>query len=538
MNSKKRGILFIISFCALFILGGALHVCLYGVDFADEITQLYFGFLIILWAFSINNRITDKRIKRLLLTMAVLLVFGFVIQVFRYKLVIYNITFLRYCWYGYYIILFGIPLLFLYTAFCFDLHEDKKIGKKAVFFSIPCIIFLLLFITNDLHELIFIFKDEYGMAKEEYTRGLLFYFGYFLVVYYNILSVSILLKKCTLSSTKKQLVWVPLFFIGSEIFLVLSLFDFPKINNIVIWRIMETYSFIFVGLAESCIQIGLIPANLNYKNLFTKLPMSVKIKNNDDKCLYSSEGIKENSSNTNIKEVSKKISGGYSVHYIDTTSVQNLNNRLKETTEIIEARNEFLKEENESKEERSQIESRNRIYDNIATIVKTQSAKIKELLHDKNNEFIVNLPKINVFNAYIKRRSNLELLKETNETISLKEIQTAVTESLRYLELCNFNAEFIYQCDDYSLGAENSILLYEFFEEIIEKRLDSPCPILITMKNKNDSISFRIVFDSTSFIKEEANLSKFQTNNSIVFFTKDEESTIYEIKINERSAVC
>ena len=67
--------------------------------------------------------------------------------------------------------------------------------------------------------------------------------------------------------------------------------------------------------------------------------MKIKIKNNDDKCVYSSEGIKENSNNTNIKEVSKKISGGYSVHYIDTTSVQNLNNRLKETTEIIEARN-------------------------------------------------------------------------------------------------------------------------------------------------------------------------------------------------------
>lgn len=537
MNSKKRGILFILSFCALFILGGALHVCLYGVDFADEITQIYFGFLILLWGLSIQNRIMDKRIKRFLLTMAILLVFGFVIQVFRYKLIVDGITFLRYCWYCYYIILFGIPLLFLYIAFCFDLPEDKRIGKKAVFFGIPCVIFLLLFITNDLHELIFIFKDEYGMAKEEYTRGILFYFGYFLVVFYNILSVTILLKKCTLSSTKKQLIFVPLFFIIGEVFLICSLFDFPKINDIVVWRIMETYSFIFVGLAESCIQIGLIPANRNYKNLFNKLTKPVIINNNDGECVYSSEGIKK-SDNSKLKKVSKKISGGYSIHFIDTSSVDNLNVKLKNTTETIESRNEILKEENKSMEERSQIESRNRIYDNIATIVKPQSDIIKDLLHDDTKEFLENLPKINVYNAYIKRRSNLELLKESNISMPIKEIQTAVNESLRYLELCKFNTEFLYQCDELTLQSDKCILLYEFFEKVLETSLDSPCPILITMKNNKESIFLRMMFDSNSFDTNTSDFSEFETDFSKVFVTKDDESTSFEIKMNERSAVC
>lgn len=189
-------------------------------------------------------------------------------------------------------------------------------------------------------------------------------------------------------------------------------------------------------------------------------------------------------------------------------------------------------------EERSQIESRNRIYDNIATIVKPQSDMIKELLHDDKKEFLENLPKINVYNAYIKRRSNLELLKESNISMPIKEIQTAVNESLRYLELCKFNTEFLYQCDELTLQSDKCILLYEFFEKVLETSLDSPCPILITMNNNKESIILRMMFDSNSFDTNTSIFSEFETDFSKVFVTKDEESTSFEIKMNERSAVC
>ena len=63
MSVKHENIICIILLVPAFLLGGLLHVTLYGVDFCDGICQIYYSVLAILWGISIDRRITHKRIR-------------------------------------------------------------------------------------------------------------------------------------------------------------------------------------------------------------------------------------------------------------------------------------------------------------------------------------------------------------------------------------------------------------------------------------------------------------------------------------------
>ena len=70
----------------VFLMGGAAHVFLYGVDIADSICQILYGTSILLWGNNISTRVTDKRIRLLLLTMVVFFALSFLMQVCRFSL--------------------------------------------------------------------------------------------------------------------------------------------------------------------------------------------------------------------------------------------------------------------------------------------------------------------------------------------------------------------------------------------------------------------------------------------------------------------
>ena len=114
-KAAKRNIAF---FSAAFLLGGVLHVLLYGVDFAWCIMQLYYGALTIVWAITVRTRITDHRLRSLMLGIVACMLLYYILQISRYELLWNNITAKRYLWYAYYIPTMALPLLaFFITCF-------------------------------------------------------------------------------------------------------------------------------------------------------------------------------------------------------------------------------------------------------------------------------------------------------------------------------------------------------------------------------------------------------------------------------------
>ena len=71
---------------AAFLLSGLLHVFLYAGYFADSIVQLFCGSAVVLWALSVQRRVTDGRLRRTLLWAAAFMLLFNVLQCLRYSL--------------------------------------------------------------------------------------------------------------------------------------------------------------------------------------------------------------------------------------------------------------------------------------------------------------------------------------------------------------------------------------------------------------------------------------------------------------------
>lgn len=276
----------IIAVVLLFVIGGAAHIFLYGVDIADSISQIYFGVCVLVWAFTVRNRIINKRTRNILLGIAGLLLAAYLIQLARYKFIWESVVTARYLWYSYYVVLETIPFLTLFLAVSINLTEEDQVDRKFFLLGIPSLIFIILIYTNDLHNLVFVTAGESAGVTGNYGHGSLFYVCYAWIYILFLSALIIIFRKCALYSAKRK-IWVPLlFFITGFVLLVLSMFDAPKLLGITIWSFIEDYAFMVIALTEACIRVGLIQANTGYKRLFALSDRRIKISDAFGNTLY------------------------------------------------------------------------------------------------------------------------------------------------------------------------------------------------------------------------------------------------------------
>ena len=67
---------------------------------------------------------------------------------------------IRYLWYGYYFPMLFIPLLCVFVALSLGRPENYRLPKWTSLFYIPATLLLLLVLTNNLHQLVFVFPAD------------------------------------------------------------------------------------------------------------------------------------------------------------------------------------------------------------------------------------------------------------------------------------------------------------------------------------------------------------------------------------------
>ncbi len=457
-------------FTAAFLLGGFIHVIMGPWDFTSCVAQIYYSALVLTWAVTINYRIVNKKVRQMMLVTVALFMLAFFLQMCRYRIFEDFITARRFFWYGYYIPVVIVPVLFLFVVLHLHLQEDEKPDRRWLLMLIPSLFFILLVMTNDIHQLVFIFTGGTEGIYGTYTHGVLFYALYIWVIAVLVLSLYLAIRKCRIPSIGKKL-WMPLYFAAFGILNVLSMFDVPKIAGTSVWLFIECLAMIIIGMEESCIQLGLIPANSSYRTVARLANKPFIISDESGMPIYNAEAAQELSQGKgNIQIHTKPIKGGSVSWAVDLTDMMALNREIEKATESIQSRNEYLQTENSLKEEQSRLTARNALYNQIAGIVSPQLDTIAWLLEDTDNGS--NLAKISFFNAYIKRRSNMELLKSDRKHFPTEELASAIRESCEYLKLCGVNA-MLHITPEYELSADMQIFLYESFETVIENCLDT-----------------------------------------------------------------
>ncbi|MCQ2533953.1 MAG: hypothetical protein MJ172_05230 [Clostridia bacterium] len=538
MSLKQKNYTCLIMLIVCILLGGVIHIVFYGVDFFDAINQIYYSSIALIWGAAIKKRIIDKKMRHLLLCMVALILFIFSLQLCRYKLMEDNTNAIRYAWYSYYIPVYSIPCIMYQVSLIIGTKPDNQPHKKrSVFIHIYTFIMILIVMTNDIHQLVFKFPVDLKSGYHNYEYNVGFFINYLCVIILYIATFVTTIKKCKVMAVKKKM-WLPLLLAASggigEILIITGLL---KINGINIWQTGELMFFSLVGFEEACIAIGLIPANTGYKELLNRSNKPIVILDNNNNVIYQSSQTLEAFNSSNAKIYNKKISGGTVSWAIDMSAIYKLNNQIKDTTEQIEMRNEYLITQNDIKKEQAKINTRNELYDNMAVILTPQINEIKEFIKKSDDQdFDITLRKISVLNAYIKRRSNMELLRDGNDNLSLRELFTAIHESCEYIKLCDVEA-MVEQVPDKIIPAKMLILAYDYFEKIIENSLNALKSIFITSSYKNGQLRLSLMINTYEFILDGNWYKKeIEEFNGTTTITKEDNDLRIVLILNEGGA--
>ena len=451
--------------------------------------------LVVFWGVSIIHRIIRKDLRLYLLIIAIFILFFLVVRMIKYGLTRNDDILNRYLWYSYYVSQCLIPPTLLLASLSIEKKDGKPLKKTWFLIFIPAIILLSLIYTNDLHQLAFIF--EYSENDFSYKHGIVFYLAIIWEILITIISIIIMIIKCQVSACRKK-IWIPIFtflgcvFISTICFLV----------NISSFKIPELLCFSCILIIESCIDIGLIPSNINYEKYFYHSVCSAFITDENLQVIYRSKSslpldkeqlkaaiISPIMVNKNTRFYGTKIHGGYAFRSEDLSLINEINIGLQEAKQQIKEENDIIEAENEMKKQSAKIDEQKKLYAKVETYTKDEISKLNNLLLLKtiNEEDFINKMRFAcVLAAYIKRRSNLILLSKKDQLMDVDELALSINESISYLSLTNI--ECFLDCK--LKGKINSDILgtiYDFFEMcvVIDPYLQASFLVHLFQKEKN-----------------------------------------------------
>lgn len=424
----------------------------------------------------------------------------FVIRTVRYNSHFSNKEIRLYLWYAYYIPMTAIPLLSFFGALFVGKSDKEQLPRFTKLLWIVWFALAAGIMTNSLHQWLLIINPNY--PDTDYFHGWLYYVVLIWGICFAAISFATLMRKCRLSLSKR-LWWVPVVPFVFCLFLFALYFlegGSPTIAGHRLYNIQEVYTLMFIGCWESFIQIGFVPSNTFYKEIFNSSSINAFITDKNGRIVYKSKNsprlteaqMKEAQSGNgiaidNIRIQSRNIAGGKVFHAENLETINRLNSELINLTQKTDEENILLEEENRIKAEQASLETQNRLYDEIAVNLHSRLQKIDELINTdikSEKEFRTNLSFAAVLCAYVKRRANLAIIADQTDIISIEELEISIRESMEYLRLAGLSCE-LYKDSSFDILSKNSVLAYDFFEDTVEEAIDKAHSVLVYLSGKN-----------------------------------------------------
>jgi hypothetical protein len=306
-------------------------------------------------------------------------------------------------------------------------------------------------------------------------------------------------------------------------------------------------SLIIIMLLESAIQSGLIPSNMNYRELFHKSTLAAQIVDSQQQIHY----VSSNAAPLKIELMDRAkhetvdlgdtllhgqaIHGGHIFWQDDIKAINELAAHLREANDLLGERYDLMKAEVKLRERRLQTEEKSRLYDRIAREIAPQLSKADELLQqslEHPGQADTLLSQVCVISAYIKRRANLILLGEEKAIISSRELESCLRESLDNLRLCGVITYLNCYCED-PIAVKQIIAIYDLFEALTEKLLGQLSAMMITAECAQNVIRLRIQAGCKEPI---SNLPSFTLPGGTVEYETQDEDLILTAALGQGGA--
>lgn len=329
-----------------------------------------------------------------------------------------------------------------------------------------------------------------------------------------------MISKCRIPRSRTFL-WLPIApLVISLIYGVLYISEIPLLR-VLAGDITSFQCLFFASILESCIQCGLIPSNTNYDELFRVSAIDAYIADADDRILLSTNIAKPLPMEIlrsarqapvmldgRIRISSMPVKDGHVLWTDDVSELLKVLEELRDIQESMKDSNTLLTEEYRLKVREAHIAEQDRLHNAI----QRQTARQIDLLSTLTNRFEQAeleeerarlLGQMNVIGAYLKRRNNLIFISDKAPTLDVKELELAFKESIDNLELYGVSCGFRIGLTG-TLPSEHIMKLYDFFEEIVERSLDSIGAIHVAIEKREHCLQITVNIDSTAQFAELA----------------------------------
>ena len=471
------------------------------------INYMIYAGLLLFWIESVRVRLLPDRARTYILGAAFLMLFYMLLRIFKYRMAADNIV-LRYTVYAYWIPQMLIPALFLMT--CIRIRRGRQEEKKRseTVLLIPAVILSLLVMTNDLHILIYVPKvdlNQFIVSGGTYTYGPMLYVLYAWMALATLTGLILLFRETGRRSPKV------IFILLGEIFLwfgmiLVNILILDKLSRAIglfkqsprIFNVPEIHIFGMLGVFEICIRYRLIPYNENYAGVFQKLQIPAAITDKDFKIVYHSD-IEFPASQADLEKAmiipapltpdlklyGKELQAGYAFWVEDESDIHRAQEKLEEANEVIEEENDLIQAETEHKKKDAYLQSRHRIYHEIAEKLYPCQKRIGQLLDAVKPgaaDYKELIARVSVLNAYVKRKTNLLLLSAENEVLNTRELFLALQESASYFTLAGLQTTIL-ESEERQDYAEKLMALYDAFESLAEQLVGKAPSLMVSGKD-------------------------------------------------------
>ncbi len=512
---SKRHILWF----ALAILAGVLaHLLTPGhIPFSGLSTSIYCGILTA-WILTVQKRVIQWHVRRYLIVTAGACALLLILRVCRWDYFTWSADVSRRLWYAYYIPFVLSPLCLLCAAKCVGKRWADRPLRFVRWLWIPCGAITLGFLTNDLHGAAFRITS-FSNGGESYTHGWLYWVMAVWCAALLLWAVSALLRSCAIVGVRKYwfipVLWMAIFAALLIVFIVNG--GSPHWGGYSLYNFQEVWAALLVGTAECFIQIGLIPANTDYEEIFQKLPWDAVLTDRDGNVVYHSAGaflptrVQIDAGlrwpfavDANHVLHCRNILGGVSSWLVDRTRINETNRQIAEAVEYLEEENDLLAEENRIRAARASYETQNRIYDGVIPVVRPQLFEAERLLREETADegaYRQKMLRAMVLCDYAKRRVNLSLVAHGVDSLPSSELALAIRETLEYLS--SGEIETGLECSGAEkFPSEQLVMAYDFFETVLETALPGLSALFVRIAAK-DALRLMLVMETPSALPPE-----------------------------------
>lgn len=456
-------------------------------------TYILFGCYVLLlglWAYSICRRVTQRSMRAFLIAEDACMFIGLAIRFVQDTYLSNNIYLLRVT--GLLVATTLLPLMTLgvFASLCIGRENSYRISKKWYLLLIPSVLATPLLLTDNLHHFFTYIIPEEPQPNLTYHPNVGFYLLAALILGMAVVRVILIYRRNGIMNDRPLLRRIVPFM---EMILLL-VFYLPYIIN---WlqvdapiappEVIEQYAKIYYIEAitwEIYIFLGLVPVNMDYREIFEKSTLGLQIRGTNGDVISSQnaaeldELILEELEKKGIAEVPGKELRSFSIDEAkvvwtkDVSQLRDTIEALSKSAEELAQEGALLSEEIKTRNEAASLQAQNEIYDVLTREVQVQLQMIKRICARRGRPETgkEDLRKLAVLGTYVKRRCNLRLIERESGRIDPADLKLSLKDLLGAIALSGTATSLNWETE-HVFSPRFSIAVFDMIEAVMERSL-------------------------------------------------------------------